>query len=68
MLTRSPTAQTWILVGALALVVALAVAGWAQYWRLQASVDQACRGVVATLDLTEWVQVCRPVHPEDLDR
>jgi hypothetical protein len=64
MITRSPT----VMLGALALVLALAVAGWAQYWRLQASVDQACRGVVATLDLTQWVQVCRPVMPEDLDR
>jgi predicted PurR-regulated permease PerM len=36
--------------------------------QLRSQVDQACAGTIATLDLTEWVQVCRTVHPEDLDR
>ncbi len=35
---------------------------------LQTQLQHACAGTIATLDLTDWVQVCRTVHIEDLDR
>lgn len=34
------------------------------YADLRRQVDVACHGVVAELDLTEWVQVCRNRPPE----
>lgn len=35
---------------------------------LRTQLAAACGGTIATLDLTDWIQVCRPVQPEDLDR
>lgn len=57
----------YLTLGALVLVLTLGLLGWVQYWRLQATVDHACRSAV-TIDLTSWAPVCRVLQPEDLDR
>lgn len=53
--------QGWLLVAwlvAATLAVLLALMCW-QYFQLRSDLDQACSGVVARLDLTEWVPLCR---------
>lgn len=53
---RSWLVLAWLLVVTLALLLALV--GW-RYYQLRSQVDQACGGVVARLDLSEWVPLCR---------
>lgn len=43
-----------IILTAVLLLVAMSYAGY------RADVQTACGGVVARLDLSEWVQVCKP--------
>jgi NADH:ubiquinone oxidoreductase subunit 5 (subunit L)/multisubunit Na+/H+ antiporter MnhA subunit len=52
----------WLTVGlacALLVVSTILVVLWAMYQSQRADLDVACHGVVANLDLTEWVALCR---------
>lgn len=53
---RSWLAVAWLTAATLALL--LAIISW-RYFSLLAQLDQACGGVVARLDLSEWVPLCR---------
>ena len=52
----------WLTVGlacALLVVSTILVVLWAAYQSQRADLDVACNGVIANLDLTEWVNLCR---------
>jgi amino acid transporter len=52
----------WLTIGlavALLVVSTLLVILWATYASQRADLDVACNGIIANLDLTEWVSLCR---------
>ena len=54
--------DVWLTVGlaaALLVVTTLLVLLWAAYAAQRADLDVACNGIIASLDLTEWVNLCR---------
>jgi len=61
------SATQWILITVVAIVcmamLAVAMIGWGRYLQLRDMVSHNCQGQVATLDLVEWVDVCRMVLP-----
>lgn len=55
--------RTWVIVAwaiVALLLLALLIVGW-RYYSLRADIERACQpeSVVARLDLTEWVPLCR---------
>lgn len=53
------TRRDWVMSAALLAVVIIWVVTLAQLLDLRADVREACGGVVASLDLTESVDLCR---------
>jgi cytochrome oxidase assembly protein ShyY1 len=51
-------AITWLAACVAVLAVAVILLAVA-HWQLRRQLDTACDGVIATLDLTEWVPLCR---------
>lgn len=49
----------WVALAMVAVVLVLAMVLLAQLVSLHQRIDHACAGVVAQLDLTEWVELCR---------